>query len=463
MQVFMAALPLSGAKIVLTGPGEAAIAKTRLFRDSPARVIWFTGPQAVDVPSDIADFATVERRHPGRRVFRGATLAFIGEEDPDLSRRMARRARGRAKQVNIIDSPGESDFQTPALVDRGGVVVGVATGGAAPVLAVDIRSAVEAVLPKNIGALADLARELRGTVKSVISEFDDRRRYWQRSLRGPARDKALAGDLPGARREMLQALNETVPAQGVVHLVGAGPGDPDLLTVKAMRLLREADVIVHDRLASPDVIDRARRDAVRIDVGKTKGRHPVPQDEITDILIREAQAGKRVVRLKGGDPFIFGRGGEELEALKAAGVEAHVTPGISAALACAASSGVPLTHRDHAQAVTFASGVVKAGGEDVDYAALAAANHTSVFYMGVGAAGEIQAKLVAAGRDPGTPVAIIENGTHANERRIPARLGALADTVAAQGVSGPAIIIIGETAAVLEAGYAPELEREDAA
>jgi uroporphyrin-III C-methyltransferase/precorrin-2 dehydrogenase/sirohydrochlorin ferrochelatase len=189
----------------------------------------------------------------------------------------------------------------------------------------------------------------------------------------------------------------------------------------------------------------------------------VPQDEITDILIREAQAGKRVVRLKGGDPFIFGRGGEELEALKAAGVEAHVTPGISAALACAASSGVPLTHRDHAQAVTFASGVVKAGGEDVDYAALAAANHTSVFYMGVGAAGEIQAKLVAAGRDPGTPVAIIENGTHANERRIPARLGALADTVAAQGVSGPAIIIIGETAAVLEAGYAPELEREDAA
>ena len=459
MQTFLAALPLAGETLIVTGPGEAAIAKLRLFLSSPARLIWFSGPRPEPVPADLEGSVEIIRRPPGRRDFHGATLVFIGEEDATLSRRYARRARKRARLVNIIDSPGESDFQTPAIVDRDGVVAGIATGGAAPVLAVDIRAAMEAVMPPRIGVLADLARELRSTVKTVLTEFDDRRRFWQRSLRGKARDLALAGDAAGARRVMLQQLNEPEEPQGVVHLVGAGPGDPELLTLKAMRLLREADVIVHDRLASPEVIAMARRDAHRINVGKTKGRHPVPQDEINAILIREARAGRRVVRLKGGDPFIFGRGGEELDALRAAGVEAHVSPGISAALAAAASAGVPLTHRDTAQAVTFASGVVKQDGPDTDYAELAAANHTAVFYMGVGASPKIQARLLAAGRSEDTPVAIVENASFDTERRIPARLGALARTVEAEQITGPAIIIIGETAASLSASALRTVEK----
>ena len=284
-------------------------------------------------------------------------------------------------------------------------------------------------------------------MKSVLRNFDDRRAFWERALRGKARDLALSGDSAGARRQMLRELNgETGPAAGIVHLVGAGPGDPDLLTLKAARLLREADVIVHDRLVSEGVMDLARRDALRIDVGKTKGHHPIPQDEIGAILIREARKGQRVVRIKGGDPFVFGRGGEELELVRAAGIAVEVTPGITAAVACAASAGIPLTHRDHAQSVTFASGVVKQDGPDADYSALAAANSTTVFYMGVGAAPQIEAKMIAAGRSPSTPVALIENGTLDSERRVFGTLGDLAGLVARETIAGPTIMIVGEVA-----------------
>jgi len=461
MRVFPASIPLDGRTVIVVGRGPMAEPKARLFANSPARLLWFTGETDDPVPADIAQYAQVMRRMPTRRDLRGATLLFIAGDDGIPVEALARTGRRLGLAVNIVDSPSASDFQTPAIVDRDGIVVAIASGGAAPVLSVDIRAAIEQVLPARIGTIADLARELRGTVKSVLSKFDDRRAFWERALRGKARDLALSGDKAGARREMLRELNgETGEKTGIVHLVGAGPGDPDLLTLKAARLLREADVIVHDRLVSDGVMALARRDAARIDVGKTKGHHPVSQEEIGDILVREARKGQRVVRLKGGDPFIFGRGGEELDVVRAAGIEAEVTPGITAAMACAASAGVPLTHRDHAQSVTFASGVVKKDGPDADYRALSAANSTTVFYMGVGAAPEIERKMIAAGRAPSTPVALIENGTRDNERRVFGTLGGLAALVERESIAGPTVIIVGESAgtAAAQAAATPTLE-----
>ncbi|WP_203291597.1 siroheme synthase CysG [Maricaulis parjimensis] len=452
MRVFPASIPLDGRTVIVVGSGPMAEPKARLFARSPARLLWFTGADSGPVASDIAQYAEILRRMPTRRDLRGAALLFIAGSDDIPVEALARTGRRLGIPVNIVDSPAASDFQTPAIVDRDGIVVSIASGGAAPVLSVDIRAAIEQLLPARIGTLSDLARDLRGTVKSVLTKFEDRRAFWEKALRGQARDLALSGDKSGARREMLRQLNgETSPREGIVHLVGAGPGDPDLLTIKAARLLREADVIVHDRLVSQGVMDLARRDAHRIDVGKTKGHHPVPQQEIGEILVREAAKGQRVVRIKGGDPFIFGRGGEEMDVVRAAGIRVEITPGITAAMACAASAGVPLTHRDHAQSVTFASGVVKQDGPDADYRALSAANSTSVFYMGVGAAPQIQRKLIEAGRDAATPLALIENGTHDNERRVFGTLGELADLVTRHAITGPTIIIVGESVAIAAA------------
>lgn len=459
MRTFPASIPLEGKTVIVSGFGLMAEPKVRLFKASPCRLKWFIGDATDPVPSDIAQFAEIIRREPTRKDFRGATMVFIAGGEDDAIKRQAKAARQAGARVNIVDSPAASDFQTPAIVDRDGIVISIASGGAAPVLSVDLRAAIEQLIPARIGLIADLARELRSTVKSVFQRFDDRRAYWERALRGKARDLALAGDTSGARREMLRELNAPTPeSKGIVHLVGAGPGNPELLTLKAARLLREADVIVHDRLVSDGVLDLARRDAARIDVGKKQGHHPVPQDSIEDILIREARKGQRVVRLKGGDPFVFGRGGEELETVRAAGIDVEVTPGISAAVACAASAGIPLTHRDHAQSVTFASGVVKQDGPDADYRVLAAPNTTGVFYMGVGASAQIQTKLLLAGRDPSTPIAIVENGTHANERRLTGTLADLAALVQREAVTGPSIIFVGETAAFANRAAEPALE-----
>jgi uroporphyrin-III C-methyltransferase/precorrin-2 dehydrogenase/sirohydrochlorin ferrochelatase len=245
---------------------------------------------------------------------------------------------------------------------------------------------------------------------------------------------------------------EAPQRSGVVHIVGAGPGDPELLTLKALRALQDADLIVHDRLIDPRVLDMARRDADFLYVGKERSKHSVPQEQINDMLIAEARAGKRVVRLKGGDPFVFGRGGEELEALRAAGVEAHVVPGITAALGCAASAQVPLTHRDHAQAVTFVTGHAKTGGAlDLDWKALASANHTLAIYMGAANVAEVSARLLEAGRAAQTPALIVENGTRADQRLIRSTLGELVADVAALDLKSPSLLIVGEVAALAKA------------
>ena len=447
MRLFLASIPLEDTRVVVVGGGEPALAKLRLFLGSPARLSWFApelDASALEIPRTAPE---PQLREPSTIDLDGARLVFIALPDLDQVRRIATLARAAGAQVNVVDQPALSDFQTPALIDRDEVVVGIATGGSAPILARDIRSRIEAVLPEGLAEVARMARELRDTVKSSVPDFLARRRFWERAFRGPAADLAAAGRTAEARREMLRLLNQAAPEAGVVHIVGAGPGDPELLTLKALRALQDADVIIHDRLVPDAVLDRARRDARRLYVGKTRGDHSVPQDQIEQLMIDEARAGHRVVRLKGGDPFVFGRGGEELAAVRAAGIPVFVVPGVTAALACAASAGIPLTHRDHAQAVTFVTAQAKPGGTDADWARLAGPNHTLAIYMGTDRAAETASALIAAGRPGSTPVAVVENGSRPDERVLHGRLDGLSALVRGANLTGPALLFVGETAA----------------
>jgi uroporphyrin-III C-methyltransferase/precorrin-2 dehydrogenase/sirohydrochlorin ferrochelatase len=445
MRVFLASIPLDGKSVAVIGSGEQAIAKARLVSKTPARLNWFA-PDGAPAEADRHGLEAPLERAPSLIDLDGSAIVFIALSDARKAEAIAKRARRAGALVNIVDRPELSDFHTPALIDRGEVVIGVATGGNAPILARDVRARVEAVLPSGLDLLATLAGEVRETVKSAIPDFLARRRFWERALRGRAADLAAKGNASEARREVLRQLTTGEPTRGVVHIVGAGPGDPELLTLKALRVLQDADVIVHDRLVSDAVLDYARRDARRIYVGKARSDHSVPQREIEAVLIGEARAGHRVVRLKGGDPFVFGRGGEELQALREAGVEVEVVPGISAALGCAASAGIPLTHRDCAQAATLITGQARPGAPEPDWGGLSAPENTLAVYMGVGAAGKIAGRLLAAGRDPQTPVAVVENGTLPNERVLKGALHELELLVEAFEVKGPAIVYIGEVA-----------------
>jgi len=417
-----------------------ADAKARLFDGSPAVVTRFD-----ETPASLAGFA----------------LVFVALNGEDARAAAVAVAKREGVPVNVVDGPAHSDFYTPAIVDRGELVIGVSTSGAAPTLARDLRARIEAIVPAAYAHVAAFARRIRSTVLARRSNFEGRRRAWEAILRGAAGERALAGDLDGAEALASAVLDGDVNAGGVVHLVGAGPGDPELLTLKALRALQDADIVFHDKLVDARVLDLIRRDAERVFVGKARGAHAVPQREIEARLIEEARNGKRVVRLKGGDPFVFGRGGEELQALRKAGVEAHVVPGITAALGCAAEAGVPLTHRDHAQAVTFVTGHAKDGEPDLDWAALANAKQTVVVYMGVDTAAHTARNLIAAGRVASTPALVIENGTTERVKRVRGALGDLPALIEQGGILGPAILIIGEVAAL--ADVLPFLTAEQAA
>jgi len=450
MDQFLPAIPLKNARVLVIGSGAMADNKLRLFRNAPCDLVWRPLVEETLALRELGrDVEIIPGTDISHDAFAGFALVFIALSDKAHAADLTVAAKAAGALVNVVDNRSLSDFYTPAIVDRGAVTIAISTGGAAPVLARDLRSAVEGVIPTGIGLLAITADALRDTVRKVLPSVDTRRRFWELALRGHAARKADRGDVPETRRALLKTLGDfrvDEAPKGVVHLVGAGPGDPELLTVRATRLLRDADVIVHDRLVSSEILDRARRDALRIDVGKTRGSHPVPQEQISLILIEHARAGRTVVRLKGGDSFIFARGGEEVEAVRAAGIEIHVVPGISAGIACAASSQIPLTHRDLAQAVTFVTGQAKDGGTDADYRAFAAPNHTLVIYMGVRGAELVASKLLKAGRAPETPIAIVENGSLPGERVVAGVLSELPDLVTQEKVTGPAVIIVGEVA-----------------
>ena len=460
MNNFPIFLRVRGKPVLLVGSGEAAVAKARLLIAAGADLTVVVSEAAEDLIALEANQGfRIERRSFRELDVHGMSIVIGATGIDAVDRQIARAAEEYRVPVNIVDRPELSTFIVPSIVDRGPVTVAVSSDGASPVLARRLREKIETLLPANLGRLADFLRSFRSAVKAKIGSFEDRRRFWEEVLDGQIARDVLAGHESRAREAMVSRINRPLsnhnnsPALlgGHVTIVGAGPGDPELLTIKALRALQDADVVIHDRLVGAGILDLARRDAQRIYVGKAMSNHSVPQEGINDLLIAHARAGKRVVRLKGGDPFVFGRGGEELEALRAASVDTSIVPGITAATGCAASAGLPLTHRDHASAVTFVTGHGVDGEPDVDWQALAQPRHTAVVYMGLSLAGALAANLIAHGRSPDTPVAIIENGTRENERVLTGTLSNIPDIVRTARVGAPALIVIGEVAALADA------------
>ena len=448
MRYLPAFLDVKGQRALVVGGGGAALPKIRLLRHAGAAVTVVSpivesdvaaGARAGEIEWLARPFATTDVE--GRAVVYAAT----GRDDIDA--RVARSARLNGVPVNVVDRPDLSNFITPAIVDRDPVIVAISTGGAAPVLARRIRARIEGLLPDRLGRLARFAETFR-TVARTRVPTTARRRFWERFFDGPIAAQVLAGDEAGAREAMAASMRTNIAAPtGRVAIVGAGPGSPDLLTLRALRLLRDADVVVHDRLVGPEIVELARRDAERIDVGKAPGRHSCAQHEINALLFHHASQGRRVVRLKGGDPFVFGRGGEELEYLAQRGVAVEVVPGITAAVGCAAAAGIPLTHRHAAQAVTFVTGHGASGEPELDWASLAGTGHTLAIYMGIASVESMAARLIAHGCAAGTPVAVVENGSLPGERIFEGTLGRLGELIRVHGIAAPALIIIGDVVA----------------
>jgi uroporphyrin-III C-methyltransferase/precorrin-2 dehydrogenase/sirohydrochlorin ferrochelatase len=371
-------------------------------------------------------------------------LAIAATDKHAINAWVARQAERRNIPVNVVDDRELSRFIMPAIIDRSPVVVAVGSSGDAPVLTRRLRERLESFLPQRLGALAKLAGKLRPTIKSRIESPARRRKFWENFF-----DGTVAADVLAGRSVDVEALASTLRTgdqdSGEVVLVGAGPGDPGLLTLRALRALQNADVILYDRLVSAEILDLARRDAERINVGKTAGGAQVSQDEINALLVQLAQQGKRVCRLKGGDPFIFGRGGEELEALAAAGVRFEVVPGVTAAAGCAAYAGIPLTHRDHAQSLVFVTGHTKDdAGDTVAWDHLARPAQTVVFYMGLGHLERTISQLRAHGAPESRGAAIVEQGTRAEQRVVTGTLADLAQKARQAGIQSPALLIVGE-------------------
>ncbi len=360
---------------------------------------------------------------------------------------LAQAARAAGIPVNVVDRPELCSFIMPAIIDRDPVTVAVSSSGTAPVLARLLRARIEAVVPPAFGRLAALAGSLQAEIRRRLPDLASRRRVLERLFTGRAAELVFAGREDAARAEFARALDAGSPDEGMVFLVGAGPGAPDLLTLRAQRLLGEADVIVHDRLGTAAVLDMARRDAERVFVGKARANHCMKQQEINALLIRLARAGKKVVRLKGGDPFIFGRGGEEAEALLEAGVTFEVVPGVTAALACAAQAGIPLTHREVARSVTFATGHTKDGKLELDMASLVRSQTTLAVYMGIVSLPQLRSGLLAHGLDPLTPAALIESGGTADHRALHGTLDELVARAPSWTRGGPTLVLIGDVVA----------------
>ncbi|ELY4816694.1 uroporphyrinogen-III C-methyltransferase [Cronobacter malonaticus] len=373
-------------------------------------------------------------------------LAIAATDDDAVNNQVSEAAEARRIFCNVVDAPKQASFIMPSIIDRSPLMVAVSSGGTSPVLARLLREKLEALLPQHLGKVAGYAGQLRRRVKQTFASMSERRRFWEKFFVNDRLAQSLANDDEQAVNRITETLlSEPLDDRGEVVLVGAGPGDPGLLTLKGLQQIQQADIVVYDRLVSDEIMNLVRRDADRVFVGKRAGYHCVPQEEINQILLREAQRGKRVVRLKGGDPFIFGRGGEELETLCDAGIPFSVVPGITAASGCSAYAGLPLTHRDYAQSVRLITGHLKNGGE-FDWHNLAAEKQTLVFYMGLNQATAIQEKLIEHGMDPQMPVALVENGTSVKQRVVAgvlSELGALA-----QRVESPSLITVGRVVAL---------------
>lgn len=447
MDYFPVFLDLKKRRCLLVGGGDVATRKGRLLAKAGAvlRVV------APEVSSELRELVSTTGgelllREYQKNDLQNCVLAIAATDIESLNETISADAQMLHLPVNVVDSPALCTYITPAIIDRSPLVIAVSSGGEAPVLARLVRAKLETLIPASYGRLAQIASQWRDRIKARFADGDSRRKFWEKILQGPAAELIMNGQEDAANQLISDELvaDQTQLIQGEVYLVGGGPGDPELLTLRALRLMQQADVVLYDRLVSDGVMELVRRDAERIYVGKRRAEHAMQQENINQLLVDLAKQGKRVLRLKGGDPFIFGRGGEEIELLAQNNIPFQVVPGITAASGCAAYAGIPLTHRDYAQSVRFVTGHLKSDDTNLSWPELANPTQTLVFYMGLVGLKDICESLIAHGRSPQTPVALIEKGTTQEQRVLVANLSSIADVVAAKDVHAPTLFIVGE-------------------
>lgn len=491
MNTFPLFFKLDNQPILIVGGGEVAQRKADLLARAGASII-IVAPEITEEVKALLAEGVKSGRHTlihekyDKKWLVGKRLIIAGTDDEALNRQVHADAQALNIPVNVVDTPPLCDFIFPAIVDRNPIVIGISSNGKAPVLARLLRARLETLIPQGYGNLAKLAGSMRDEVKSKIPTLTGRRQFWERAFEGRVSELMFAGRDDEAKQALEDNLNETVQQLadlnqdidndnnetkvskgtddsnanlasqaskpnkkiGEVYIVGAGPGDPELLTFKALRLMQQADIVYYDALVSDKVLDLCRRDADKVFVGKKRSNHAVAQQGINELLINAAQSGKRAVRLKGGDPFVFGRGGEEIEALQAAGIPYQVVPGVTAANAAACYSGIPLTHRDLAQSIKFVTGFIKDGEQNNDFEQLLNADETIVFYMGLHALERLTTGMIEAGRDPQTPIAIVAHASLPTQQVL---RGTLANIVALQDeaqLTSPALMIVGRVASL---------------
>ncbi|MCP5409321.1 MAG: uroporphyrinogen-III C-methyltransferase [Chromatiaceae bacterium] len=438
---------------LVVGGGEVAARKVNLLRKAGGNVTVVApelcpGLLKLSAASEIIHHA----RHFEQADLSGAMLVIAATDNAGINQMVSEQAERLNIPVNVVDQPKLCSFIVPSIIDRSPVIAAVSTGGASPVLARIIRTRLETLIPSGYGRLADLANRFRSRVKERFENSPERRRFWEKVLNSGVAERVFSGHMEEAEAAMLQALENGAAsaAMGEVYLVGGGPGDPDLISFRALRLMQQADVVVYDRLVAQAILEMTRRDAERIYVGKERDQHAMRQEEINRLLVKLAKEGKRVVRLKGGDPFIFGRGGEEIDTLSAEGVPFQVVPAVTAASGCAAYAGIPLTHRDYAQSVTFVTGHLKDGSMNLNWSQLAQPNQTVVFYMGLLGLPVITKQLMAHGVSPDMPVALVQQGTTEHQRVFTGTLSSIQAIVDREKPKPPTLIIVGDVVRLQE-------------
>jgi uroporphyrin-III C-methyltransferase / precorrin-2 dehydrogenase / sirohydrochlorin ferrochelatase len=447
----MQALPIffniAQRRCLVIGGGDVATRKVTMLLKAQGNVVVIS-PELTSELQQMLEKNEIEyvRDSFSPEQLTGACLVIAATDDELVNEEVSVAAKRMNIPVNVVDAPALCTFTMGSIIDRSPVVIAVSSEGNAPVLARHIRSKIETMLPAAYGRIATIAGEFRDQVKARFSTTQSRRRFWENVLNGPLVERVLSGQEQAARELLGELLTQSddAPARGEVYLVGGGPGDPDLLTFRALRLMQQCDVCVYDKLVSKEVMELVRRDAELVYVGKSRDQHTLPQEEINALLARLALEGKRVLRLKGGDPFIFGRGGEEIETLMQHGVPFQVVPGITAANGVSSYAGIPLTHRDYAQACLFITGHLKDGTVDLDWQAMARPRQTVVIYMGLVGLEQICTKLIAQGVSADMPAAVIQQGTTQKQRVVESTLANLANDVAEAGLKPPSLTIIGE-------------------
>ena len=442
---------LEGRRVLVIGGGEVALRKVHLVHEAGALITMV----ARDFCPDLLAMADKNSDKPLELIsdsyqehylddFSDAALVIAATNDSEVNHLVSKHAKAKQMLINVVDDPLFSDVIFPSIVDRSPIQIAISSGGDAPVLVRMLRTQLEGLIPSALGKLAALAGRYRERVKGKYTQGAERKTFWEQVFNGPIAEQAYANNLDQAEQLLEREIEQGgAIASGEVYLVGGGPGDPDLLTFKALRLMQQADIVLYDRLVSKQVLNLVRRDATRIYVGKTAGDHPVTQDNINQKLVDFARAGNRVLRLKGGDPFIFGRGGEELETLAEHNIPFQIVPGITAASGCASYAGIPLTHRDYAQSVQFIAGHHRSGKLTLNWPQLAKSNQTLVFYMGLNGMETICKELVNHGLDAYTPVALVEKGTSDRQQVFVGTLESLPSIVRSAGAKAPTLIIVG--------------------